>query len=88
MYIPVASRYRPKQFCLWTFFTPVRLSMVYKLCISSLIFEHRKFPETRFTSTISDSYKNLYEGIYLVFIRLLCIFVDILTVCYTFIYLI
>jgi len=27
----------------------------------------------------------MYEGIYLVFIRSLCIFVDILTVCYTFI---
>jgi len=29
----------------------------------------------------------MYEGIYLVFIRSLCIFVDILTVCYTFIHL-
>jgi len=28
----------------------------------------------------------MYEGIYLVFIRSLCIFVDILTVCYTFIH--
>ena len=29
----------------------------------------------------------MYEGIYLVFMRSLCIFVDILTVCYTFIHL-
>jgi len=29
----------------------------------------------------------MYKGIYLVFIRSLCIFVDILTVCYTFIHL-
>ena len=28
----------------------------------------------------------MYKGIYLVFIRLLCLFVDILTVCYTFIF--
>jgi len=28
----------------------------------------------------------MYEGIYLVFMRSLCIFVDILTVCYTFIH--
>jgi len=28
----------------------------------------------------------MYGGIYLVFIRSLCIFVDILTVCYTFIH--
>jgi len=28
----------------------------------------------------------MYKGIYLVFIRSLCIFVDILTVCYTFIH--
>ena len=28
----------------------------------------------------------MYEGIYLVFIRSLCIFVDVLTVCYTFIF--
>jgi len=28
----------------------------------------------------------MYKGIYLVFIRSLCIFVDILTVCYTFIF--
>ena len=59
------------------------------------------FQETRLTSTISTSQKNcqffnvlnilpsfskMYEGIYLFFVRSLCIFVDILTVCYTFIH--
>ena len=40
----------------------------------------------KFFLNILPSFSKMYEGIYLVFIRSLCIFVDILTVCYTFIH--
>ena len=46
-----------------------------------VIFEHRKCPETRLTSTISDfvniltPFSEMYEGVYSAFMHLLCIFV-------------
>ena len=90
---PCFNRYRPKHFCQRTLFAPVRHSPTNKLCIAPLIFEHRKysgnsinFGNFRFFLNILPSFSKMYEGIYLVFIRSICIFFDILTVCYTFIH--
>ena len=79
-----------------------RFSPTNKVCIAPLIFEHRKFSGNSFNLgnfrflkklpvffyflNILPSFSKMYEGIYLVFIRSLCIFVDILTICYTFIH--
>ena len=95
---PCFNRYRPKHFCSRTLFAPVRHSPTNNLCIAPLIFGHRKFPGNSFNFgnfrflkklpvffTFLNIFK-MYEGIYLDCIRSLCIFVDILTVCYMFIH--
>ena len=97
---PCFHRYRPKHFCQRTLFAPVRHSPTNNLCIAPLIFEHRKFSGNSFNFgnfrflknfffnflNILPSFSKMYEEIYLVFICSLCIFVDKLTVCYTFIH--
>ena len=99
---PCFNRYRPKHFCQRTLFAPVRHSPTNKLCIAPLIFEHRTFsghsfnfgnfrflkklPVFFYFLNILPSFSKMYEGIYLVFILSLCIFVDMLTVCYTLIH--
>ena len=60
-YVLVFSRYRPKHFCLQMLFAPIRNSPIYNLCISSLIFEHRKCLETRFR--LNSVFRNVRRDI-------------------------